>query len=337
VGRPLALASVADLDRHDTGHGHPERPARLQAVMRGIEGAGIDDALLRLEGRATRREELERVHDPRYLDALEHLAGAGGGSLDPDTPMAAGSWATAVQAAGLGLAAVEALQAGEADAAFVAPRPPGHHAGAARAMGFCLLNNVAVAAAALAADGQRVAIVDWDVHHGNGTQDLFWDDTRVLFASTHQWPCYPGTGRADETGGPGAPGGTVNVPVPPGATGDVLLAALDEVVAPAVDAFGPDWVLVSAGYDAHRDDPLADLALSAGDYASLTRRVAAFAPAPARLVVFLEGGYDLEALARSAGATAAALVGVDHRPEPETNGGPGREAVRQAAAARTRS
>jgi acetoin utilization deacetylase AcuC-like enzyme len=129
----------------------------------------------------------------------------------------------------------------------------------------------------------------------------------------------------------------VNVPVPPGATGDVLLAALDEVVAPAVDAFGPDWVLVSAGYDAHRDDPLADLALSAGDYASLTRRVAAFAPAPARLVVFLEGGYDLEALARSAGATAAALVGVDHRPEPETNGGPGREAVRQAAAARTRS
>ena len=334
MGRPLLLASVAAVDQHDTGRGHPERPSRLVAVQRGIDDAGIDEAVRTIEGRPARRDELERVHDPRYLDALEQLASAGGGALDPDTPMSPGSWATAQRGAGLGLAAAEALAAGEAEVAFVAPRPPGHHANAVRAMGFCLLNNVAVTAAALAEQGQRVLIVDWDVHHGNGTQDVFWDDPRVLYVSTHQWPCYPGTGRASETGGPGAPGGTVNVPLPAGATGDVLLAAMDEVVAPAVEAFAPDWVLISAGFDAHRDDPLADLAVSSGDYATLTRRVAAFAPAAGRVIVFLEGGYDLDALARSAGATAAALVDVDHRPEPETNGGPGREAVRQAADAR---
>jgi acetoin utilization deacetylase AcuC-like enzyme len=337
MARPLALASVQAVDRHDTGPGHPERPARLEAVQRGIDAAGLGEAVLPIEGRPARRDELERVHDARYLDSLEQLAAAGGGALDPDTPTSSGSWATAVRSAGLGLAAVEVLTAGDATAAFVATRPPGHHAEAARAMGFCLLNNVAVTAAALAEAGSRVVIVDWDVHHGNGTQELFWDDPRVLFVSTHQWPCYPGTGRASETGGPGAPGGTVNVPVPPGATGDVLLAALDEVVAPVVDSFAPDWVLISAGFDAHRADPLADLALSAGDFAALTGRVAAFAPGPGRVIAFLEGGYDLEALSRSVAATAAALVAVDHRPEAETSGGPGREAVRQAAHARDRS
>ncbi len=175
-------------------------------------------------------------------------------------------------------------------------------------MGFCLINNVAVTAASLAAEGERVLIVDWDVHHGNGTQDLFWDDPRVLYVSTHQWPCYPGTGRVDDVGGPSAFGTTVNVPLPPGSTGEAVRLAFDLIVEPAVAAFRPSWVLVSAGFDAHRDDPLADLALAGGDFADLARRVAAYAPEPGRVVLFLEGGYDLEALRASVSATFGALV-----------------------------
>ena len=186
-------------------------------------------------------------------------------------------------------------------------------------------------AAALAERGERVLVVDWDVHHGNGTQDIFWDDPRVLYVSIHQWPAYPGTGRPSETGGGGAPGLTVNVPLPPGATGDVALAAFDEVVDAATAEFMPTWVLVSAGFDAHRDDPLADLAWSDGDYAALTRRVASYAPGPARLVAFLEGGYDLAALQRSVTATVSTMTGTTVHEESPTSGGPGRDAVAVAA------
>ena len=160
-------------------------------------------------------------------------------------------------------------------------------------MGFCLLNNVAVSAAALVADGERVLIVDWDVHHGNGTQAMFWDNPSVLYVSTHQSPFYPGTGGADEVGGDEARGLTVNVPLPAGATGDVVRRALDEVAAPVIEEFGPTWVLISAGFDAHRADPLADLALSSGDFADLARTVAGYAPGRGRVVAYLEGGYDL--------------------------------------------
>ena len=176
----------------------------------------------------------------------------------------------ALLAAGAGLAAVDALERGEGTAAFCAVRPPGHHAEPDRAMGFCLLNNVAVTAAALRDRGQRVLIVDWDAHHGNGTQDMFWADPDVMYVSLHEWPLYPGTGRLDDVGvGPGA-GTTVNFPLPAGATGDVYLAALDDVVAPLVERFAPDWVLVSAGFDAHRADPLTGLGLPSGDFADLT-------------------------------------------------------------------
>ena len=332
----VLIGSVVDSDRHRTDPGHPERPARLKAVQRGIVAAHLDGGIADLQTRPARVTELARVHDELYLEALAQLCEAGGGQLDPDTVAAPGSWDTALRSAGLGLSAVDALRGDGATAAFVAPRPPGHHATALHAMGFCLVNNVAVTAAALTGDGERVAIIDWDVHHGNGTESIFWNDPRVLFASLHQWPAYPGTGRAADIGGPGAPGLTVNVPLPPGATGDVALAAIDEVVAPAVDAFAPTWVLVSAGYDAHRDDPLADLAWSAGDYTALTARVLELAP-PGRVIAFLEGGYDLDALAKSVGATVTALAGEQWFPENPTSGGPGRDAVTAARAARSRA
>jgi acetoin utilization deacetylase AcuC-like enzyme len=336
VTAAVLVGSSTSHDDHDTGPGHPERAGRLGAVERGVEAAGLAGAVGPIGGRMALPDELGRVHAPGYLRALEKLAEAGGGDLDPDTPMSPGSWLTARWAAGTVLAAVEALERDGTTPAFVAVRPPGHHATATRAMGFCLVNNVAVAAAALAERGERVLVVDWDVHHGNGTQEIFWDDPRVLYASLHQSPAYPGTGRAAEIGGAGALGLTVNVPLPPGATGDVALAAVDEVIAPAAEAFAPTWVLVSAGFDAHRDDPLADLLLSAGDFADLTRRVVALAPRPGRVVAVLEGGYDLAALARSAGATVAALAGESHRPEPATGGGTGRSAVAEARRIRNR-
>jgi acetoin utilization deacetylase AcuC-like enzyme len=325
----LLVGSTSGFDDHQTGPGHPERPGRLPAVEAGLADAEIP--MVPLAPRAAQHDELARAHDPAYLRSLERFVAEGGGNLDPDTPTSSGSWRSATAAAGATLAAIDGLRAGEGTAGFVACRPPGHHATADRAMGFCLLNNVAVGAAALVAGGERVVILDWDVHHGNGTQEIFWDDPRVLYVSLHQWPLYPGSGRATDTGGAGAPGLTVNVPLPAGATGDVALRALDEVVAPAVDRFGPTWVLVSAGYDAHRDDPLGGLAWSAGDYALLTARAVAFAPGPGRTLAVLEGGYDLGALRRSVTATASGLLGVDVRPEPLTSGGPGIDAVRDAA------
>ena len=191
-------------------------------------------------------------------------------------------------------------------------------------MGFCLFNNVAVTAAGLAAGGERVLIVDWDAHHGNGTQATFYGRADVCYVSLHQYPLYPGTGALAETGAGAGVGATVNVPLPGGTSGDAYREALDSVVAPVAERFAPDWVLISAGFDAHRSDPLTDLGLSAGDFADLTRQTMSLAP-PGRRIVFLEGGYDLAALALSAGACVAALTGEGYRPEP-----------RPAAAPRTR-
>jgi acetoin utilization deacetylase AcuC-like enzyme len=328
--RRVAYGTVASADGHDTGNGHPERHARLVAVEEGVARADLGDALVPLAPRPATVEELSAVHDLRYLLQLEAFAEQGGGHLDPDTVVCTASYETAQRAAGLGLAAIDALRRGEAEAAFVAPRPPGHHANADRGSGFCLVNNVAVAARALADAGERVLILDWDVHHGNGTQEIFWNDPRVLYVSTHQSPAYPGTGHPREIGGPSARGTTINAPLPAGATGDVALRAIDDIIVSSVDPFGPTWVLISAGYDAHRDDPLADLAWSAGDYAALTKLVAGCAPATGRTVCFLEGGYDLDALAASTAATLAALAGQPAETERESSGGPGMAEVEWA-------
>jgi acetoin utilization deacetylase AcuC-like enzyme len=325
----LFVATDPVFELHDTGRGHPERPARLVAVHDGIERAGLAEALIPLPGREATAAELERVHPAPYLEMLEARCRDGGGNLDADTVLSTDSWRAAIVAAGTGIAAIDALTNGQADAAFLALRPPGHHARPAQGMGFCLINNVAVAAAALAERGERVLIVDYDAHHGNGTQEIFYSDPRVLYVSFHEWPLYPGTGRHDETGHGEGEGATLNVPLPAGATCDVYLRALDEVVASRVETFAPTWVLISAGFDAHRADPLTGLGLSAGDYAVMTERIAAFG-APGRLIAFLEGGYDLGALRDSVAASLPALVGAASPAidgESGTSGGPGTTVV----------
>jgi acetoin utilization deacetylase AcuC-like enzyme len=329
VGAVLLVGCDPLFTEHDPGRGHPERPARLVAVEDGIEraaqslGAGV---LVALEGRDATLDELTRVHTRAHLDALARLDERGGGRVDLDTTMSPRSWAAARRAAGTGLAAVETLERGAGRAAFLALRPPGHHARPQGAMGFCLLNNIAVAAAALAERGRRVAVIDYDAHHGNGTQEAFYADPRVLYVSLHEWPLYPGTGRLEEVGAAAGAGTTCNLPLPAGATGDVYLRALDDVVAPRLERFDPDWLLVSCGFDAHRADPLTGLGLSAGDYGLLAARMAELAR-PGRLIVFLEGGYDLDAIRDSVVATLPALLGerasVDDRDERPTAGGPG--------------
>jgi acetoin utilization deacetylase AcuC-like enzyme len=312
---------------HDTGAHHPERPSRLRAVAEAVCRPELADAVVALQPEPAQRADLERVHPAWYLDRLERLAASGGGWFDADTATSPQSASAAVLAAGAGLTAVAALRRGEGDAAFCAVRPPGHHATPTESMGFCLVSNIAVVAAALAEAGERVWIFDFDAHHGNGTQAVFYEDPRVLFVSTHQWPLYPGTGRRTETGAGAGVGTTVNLPLPPATTGDVYLHAFDEVIAPIVDRFTPTWLLISAGFDAHRADPLTDLGLSAGDFAALAARALEHVPT-GRTVAMLEGGYDLDALTASTAAVLGVLGGLDHpAAERTTGGGPGVEAV----------
>jgi acetoin utilization deacetylase AcuC-like enzyme len=309
----------------DAGHedpGHPERPERLTAVLAGVGDLHLDDDLVVAAPYSATRAELARVHDTIDLDKLGAFCYEGGGALDADTYATYDSWSIAQLAAGAGLSVVEEMERHRDAVGFVAVRPPGHHALRDHAMGFCLLNNIAIVAAALRSRGERVAIIDWDVHHGNGTQAIFWNDPNVLFVSTHQWPLYPGSGGAREIGGMDALGLTVNIPLSPGATGDVLLQGFDEIAMPVIDDFAPTWVLVSAGYDGHRADPLANLELSSGDFARIADRVAGFS-SPGRLALFLEGGYNLQALRGSVAATLSTLLGRDYVGEPSTNGGAG--------------
>jgi acetoin utilization deacetylase AcuC-like enzyme len=262
-----------------------------------------------LEAPAADREQLQRVHTPGHVDAIEQLAARGGGMIDLDTVASAGSWEAALHSAGGALHAAERLLA-LGGVAFCGLRPPGHHAERDRAMGFCLFNNVAVAAAHAidALDVERVLVVDWDVHHGNGTEAIFYGSQEVLYASIHQSPLYPGTGAITDHGTGEGEGYTVNLPVPPGADADVFLALVQQVVAPLVREWRPGLLCISAGYDAHRDDPLANCELDADAYADMAatmRQLGEEVGAP--ILVCLEGGYALAALASSTVATLEAL------------------------------
>ncbi len=334
---PLVVAGPAGIAEHDGGPYHPEQQSRLFAVMEGVRALGLEDEVVYPAVREASVDEMSRVHSTSYLAELEAFCARGGGDIDPDTYARPDSWTAARRAAGAGLVALAELERRGEGIAFVPVRPPGHHATPDRAMGFCLVNNVAVAAASRTAAGERVVIVDWDVHHGNGTQAIFWDDPDVLYVSTHQHPLFPGTGRPDEVGGPGAPGLTLNVPLPPGATGDVVRAALDEVARGTIEDFRPDWVLVSCGFDAHRADPLGELELSSGDFAELARVVREFAPRPGRLALFLEGGYNAASLESSVQATLGALLGVPGDPAAPTSGGPGQTQLRSNPTERQRA
>jgi acetoin utilization deacetylase AcuC-like enzyme len=298
------LFTHPDCAGHAEPQGHPEQAPRLAAVLAALEGM----ALGRREAPLAEEGDLLRCHPARYLDRVRAAAPAQGWAmLDPDTYMSPGSLPAALRAAGGVCAAVDAVMAGTARNAFVAARPPGHHAEAETAMGFCLFGNVAVGAMrALDHHGAgRVAVLDFDVHHGNGTQALLWDERRAFFASSHQMPLYPGTGAASETG---AHGQVMNVALRPGSGGADMRAAWGAILDRA-RAFAPDLILVSAGFDAHADDPLAGLTWTEDDFAWLTGAICALADevCGGRVVSALEGGYDLPALGRSAAAHVATL------------------------------
>ncbi|MEW6544949.1 MAG: histone deacetylase [Nitrospirota bacterium] len=293
-----------DYLNHDMGAGHPESPERLRAIVARLEAGGLIGRLTRIKPAPVADEWITLIHEPAYLASLKAKAPSSGRvSLDPDTPICPGSLPAAYLAAGGGLAAADAIMAGQVQNAFCAVRPPGHHAERNRAMGFCLFNNVAIAARYLQRRHgvNRVLIVDWDVHHGNGTQQAFYRDPTVLFFSTHQYPHYPGTGGATERGEGQGEGTTINVPMSAGEGDDGYREIFERVLVPAADAFKPDFVLVSAGFDAHREDPLAGMGLTEDGYGALTKIVLDIARrhSQGRVLSCLEGGYNLAALSAS--------------------------------------
>ena len=306
----VLLLTDARMDAH-AEPGHPERPARREAAAWGVRDA--TDRLVEETPEAATDADLTRVHDPAYLELLVEAEARGGGWLDPDTYVVPGSLLAARLAAGATLRAARAAASGEATVTVAAVRPPGHHAGRQRGSGFCLFNNVAVALAGLRADGaaQRIAIVDWDVHHGDGTQAIFHGDGDLIYASTHQYPFYPGTGPAGDDGG----GIARNHPLRAGEGDDAFVAAWRDELLPAVEAFRPAAIIVSAGYDAHDSDPLAELAVTDAGYAEVAQ---ALGETAARLgipgvALTLEGGYDLDALRASVAASVRGLLAGQER------------------------
>jgi acetoin utilization deacetylase AcuC-like enzyme len=307
---PVLLQHPSSLD-HDTGP-HPEQPARIVAIDRALAARdylGFE----RVSSPAVARSVLEAIHPPSHVELIERVAARGGAQIDADTVVSAGSFVAALHAAGGAVSLVDRLLSGSAPTGFSIHRPPGHHAETGRAMGFCLFNNVAVAARhALDAHGlERVMVIDWDVHHGNGTNDIFHAEPRVLFCSIHQSPLYPGTGPASDVGsGPGR-GFTVNLPVEPGAGDAEFRSLIDHVVVPLARSYAPQLLLVSAGYDAHVEDPLADCRVTDAGYGAMARSLrdlAAQLGIPVGAV--LEGGYALDALARGVAVTMEVLGGV---------------------------
>jgi acetoin utilization deacetylase AcuC-like enzyme len=324
----VIVASHPSSLRHDTGPFHPEKPERVEAVRRGISESGLE--VVDIEAPRIERSELALAHDPGYIEMIESYSSLGGGALDMDTAVSEDSWEAALRSAGAVRVLIDELEKGDDATGFALCRPPGHHALSDRAMGFCLFNNVAISAKLLRARGERVAILDWDVHHGNGTQAIVADDPGILFVSVHQSRHYPHQGLLEdiETGSKGT---VVNIPLPRGTAGDVYRRAWAELAIPVAAQFQPDWVLVSSGYDAHVDDPLADFRLTPGDFGWIASRVSEVI-SPSRIVLALEGGYDLEGLRASAAATVLGVAGIElDFEEPRRSEGEGAKAALEAA------
>jgi acetoin utilization deacetylase AcuC-like enzyme len=295
---------------HDTGPGHPERSDRIKAVMEVLNSASFAD-LERRESPVADIDQIARIHSRDYVtSALAAVPVTGYAHLDPDTVLSPATGDAALRSVGAVVAAVDAVMTGEATNAFCAVRPPGHHAEPGRGMGFCLFNNIAIAAAHARAEHgvDRVAIVDFDVHHGNGTQAAFWSDPSVMFASSHEYPFYPGTGAEDECG----QGNIHNLPLSSSSGSAEFRKGMERKILPALEAFKPGLVLISAGFDAHARDPLASICLDEEDFAWITRKIADIAGeyCNGKLVSSLEGGYDLEALSSSVSAHLSELVGL---------------------------
>jgi acetoin utilization deacetylase AcuC-like enzyme len=311
ASRSVALITHPACLDHDPGMWHPECPDRLRHVLAALEGEAFLTLLREVAPEAT-VEQLTRVHPLDHVRAILAVRPEPGDqvALDADTMMSAGSAQAALRAAGGCVMGVDAVMEGWARAAFVAVRPPGHHAERAKAMGFCLFANAAIAArhAQVRWGAERVAVLDFDVHHGNGTQDIFAGDSTLFYGSSHQFPCYPGTGSAFETG----VGNVVNAPLRPGSGSAEFRAAWDGTILPALDSFTPDLLIVSAGFDAHKADPLAQLRLETSDFTWITERLIGIAESHCggRLVSVLEGGYDLVALAACSAAHVRALLRV---------------------------
>jgi acetoin utilization deacetylase AcuC-like enzyme len=308
------LVTDASLNLHATGHGHPERPDRLLAVLNRLESSGLTRDLHPLSARPATDEQLQRVHPSSYIDLVTRESAQGHRQLSTgDTEICKGTPEAARAAAGCAVAAVDAVLGREVHNAFCAIRPPGHHASQSRGMGFCVFNSVAIAArhAQTVYGAEHVAIIDWDVHHGNGTQDIFYRDGSVLFFSTHQSPWYPGTGAASETGSGDGAGKTLNCPLPAGSGREAIFAAFHDLLLPALDAFSPDLILLSAGFDSRAGDPLGQFTLTDADFSDLTLLMAEAAEkyCDGRLVSLLEGGYNLDGLAKAAEAHVRTLTG----------------------------
>jgi acetoin utilization deacetylase AcuC-like enzyme len=302
--------------KHDTGS-HPENASRLEAIVAMLEKSGLKERLTHIPAHPALVEELLQVHDKKLVAMIQAVAESGGGWLDPDTFVSPGSYTAALYAAGGVINAVDAVMQGEVSSAFALVRPPGHHATPSRAMGFCLFNNIAIATKYALSQYQleRAAIIDFDVHHGNGTQEAFYDDPHVLYVSAHQYPHYPGTGRAEETGQGEGKGTNINIPMPAGYGDAEYRQVFEQIVVPALIRFRPELILVSAGYDNHRDDPLAMMAVTTAGFARMTAIIKRLAEelCGGRLVLTLEGGYNLEALSDAVKATFNVMLGDEIR------------------------